>query len=163
MGDDEFLVGYQGYGEFKTLHYGRDGAVLGSWPTHGYYVVCGSDVRVVELRNDGAMHLTRLATDGQVIEGAWLDGYYTSRPCVRTDGSIVFCRGGKIFSARDLHIAERFLIFDRSDALMQTVMDPDCAHVTVTLHRLGASGVAGHSRMLRIKLSADAKTVSQIG
>lgn len=50
------------------------------WPSHGYYVVRGDDVRVIEMENQlpSKMHLVRLQNDGAVLKRAWLDGYYTS-------------------------------------------------------------------------------------
>ncbi|MCP3916129.1 MAG: hypothetical protein GY711_11285, partial [bacterium] len=109
FGDGEFLVGYQGYGAFETLRYGRDGRVLDRWPSHGLYVVIGNDVRVIEMENvlPSKMRLVRLAPGGTVIKGAWLDGYATSRPYLRADGTLLFVRNGELLAARDLSIDGR--------------------------------------------------------
>jgi hypothetical protein len=110
LGAGEFLVGYQGYGKFETLRYDRSGREAERWESHGYYVV-GDDVRVIELENvHSKMHLVRLLPGGEVTKGAWLDGHYTSRPFLDTDGTIYFFRKGDLLSARDLSITERLLL-----------------------------------------------------
>ena len=84
LGNGEFLVGYQGYGAFETLHYGRHGEILNSWRTHGYYVVYAGEIRVIELRNDSeTMELVRLGPRGQFFRGAgtgWLLHVSSVRP-----------------------------------------------------------------------------------
>ena len=64
----DFLVGYQGYGAFETLHYGRDGRIEGRWATHGHYAVAGDDIRVIEMENvlPSKMHLARIVDGGTV-------------------------------------------------------------------------------------------------
>ncbi len=138
LGGGQFLVGYQGYGEFETLRYGVRGEILDAWPSHGYYVAHGGDLRVIELRNDsGAMHLVRLGPRGQVFQGALLDGYYTSRPCVRGDGTIFFSRYGRMFAARHLSIVERLTMFsgDASWFATPVLEGNDCLYVGLTRNR----------------------------
>lgn len=108
LDDGRFLVGYEGYGDFDTLRYGRDGRVEDAWASHGFYVVDGTDVRVVETRGSTASksHLARLESGGRVRRGAELPGYYTSPPLVRADGSLIFVRAGQVFFCRDLEVIE---------------------------------------------------------
>lgn len=132
-----FLVGYQGYGAFETYRYRPDGTVGDQWRSHGHYVVRNGDIRVVELRNDGdAMDLTRLKPGGIVARGARLDGYYTSTPCVATDGLLLFFRHGLVYAVRDLSIAERLRVFDRDEDVFPTEMQmgPGCVYGGLTLH-----------------------------
>ncbi|HSS78553.1 MAG TPA: hypothetical protein VLV54_17640 [Thermoanaerobaculia bacterium] len=108
LGEGEFLAGYQGYGAFETLRYDRNGHELERWGSHGYYVI-GGEVRVIEMKNvlPSKMHLVQLLPGGEVTKGAWLDGYYTSRPFLGTDGTIYFFRDGELSAARDLSIDKR--------------------------------------------------------
>jgi hypothetical protein len=90
---------------------------------------------VIELRNDsGAMHLVRLAAGGHVVQGVRLDGYYTSRPCVRNDGTVVFFRCGLMYAARDLSIDETLAVFHLDAGVFSTavVEGDDCVYVGVT-------------------------------
>jgi hypothetical protein len=116
LGAGAFLVGYQGYGAFETLRYERDGRVLTRWASHGYYVIEGDDVRVIEMENrlPSKMHLVRLLPNGAVKKGAWLDGYYTPDPCLLADGRLLFFRAGALCSARNLSIEDR-LVFRSAD------------------------------------------------
>lgn len=160
LGDGEFLVGYQGYGEFETLRYGARGEILNRWPSHGYCVVHGGDIRVMELRNDSrTMHLVRLGPRGQVLQGALLDGYYTSRPCVRSDGTIFFSRYGSMFAARDLSIGERLTMVSGDAGWFATavVEGDDCLYVGVTRHRRESDGssmgrLLSESHLVRVDL-----------
>jgi hypothetical protein len=121
IGGGAFLVGYQGYGAFETLRYDRDGRVPERWASHGYYLV-GGGVRVVELENTlpSRMHLARLLPGGAVTRGDWLDGYYTSRPLLGTDGTGYFFRKGAVLAARDLAVAERLPLTAPDDGLFST-------------------------------------------
>jgi hypothetical protein len=109
LGKGEFLVGFQGYGAFETLRYERNGQIQLRWPTHGHYAVTGEGVRVIEMENisPSKMHLVRMLSDGNIEKGAWLDGYYTSRPFCHTDGTLFFCRNGAVLGAKNLRIERR--------------------------------------------------------
>jgi hypothetical protein len=122
-GGGAFLVGYQGYGAFETLHYDRDGRVLERWASHGYYLV-GDGVRVIELENTlpSKMHLVRLLPGGAVRKGEWLDGYYTSRPLLGADRMAYFFRKGAVLAARDLSIDERLVLTAPDDGLFSTAI-----------------------------------------
>jgi hypothetical protein len=122
-----FLVGYQGYGAFETLRYGPDGRVQARWPTHGYYVIRDDDVRVIELENTipSKMHLVRLLPRGSLAKGAWPDGYYTSPPFLRGDGTLFFFRKGELLAARDLRIDERLAVCPPDDMVYSTAVVGD--------------------------------------
>jgi len=122
LGGGAFLVGYQGYGAFETLRYEPDGRVSDRWATHGHYLA-GDRVRVVELENvlPSKMHLARLLPGGGVEKGAWLDGYYTSRPFRGPDGAAYFFRHGAVLAARDLSIDERLELAAPGGGLFSTV------------------------------------------
>lgn len=133
----EFLIGYQGYGAFETRRYRADGTVADQWNSHGHHVVRDGDIRVIELRNDsGVMHVTRLKPGGTVVRGDPLDGYYTSRPCVSTDGLLLFFRHGLVYAVRDLSVSERLPVFDHNENVFATEMQigPGCVYVGFTLH-----------------------------
>jgi hypothetical protein len=108
LGEGAFLVGYQCYDSFETLRYERDGRIRTRWSSHRYYVIRGEDIRVIELENrtESKSHLVRLLPDGLVEKGDWLDGYYTSPPFLRTDGTMFFIRRGAVLAARDITIDE---------------------------------------------------------
>jgi hypothetical protein len=120
--DGRFLVGYQGYGDFKTLLYGRDGTVEDEWPSHGFYIVDGCDVQVVEMENvlPSKMRLARLEDGGRVRYGPKLGGYYTSKPLVREDRSLFFVRDGCIFLCRDLQVLETASISGANERTLGT-------------------------------------------
>jgi hypothetical protein len=48
--------------------------------------------------------------DGTVVRGDLLEGYYTSRPYLHSDGTIYFARDGLMIAVRDLLIDERIVI-----------------------------------------------------
>jgi hypothetical protein len=160
LGDGEFLVGYQGYGEIETLRYGARGEILNTWPSHGYYLVHDGDIRVIELRNDSrAMHVVRLGPRGHVLQGALLDGYYTSRPCLRSDGTIFFSRYGSMFAARDLSIGERLTMLSADASWFATavVEGDDCLYIGVTRNRHESDGssmgrLPSESHLVRVDL-----------
>jgi hypothetical protein len=141
LGNGAFLVGYQGYGAFETLRYERDGRGSMRWASHGHYLVTGDDIRVIELENvlPSKMHIARLLPDGSVVRGAWLEGYYTSRPHLRSDGTILFCRAGALVMARDLAIERRLAIASADEDLLSTriVGDDESAYFALTPIRLG--------------------------
>lgn len=112
-----FLVGYQGYGDFKTQLYGRDGRVEDEWPSHGFYIVGDDGVRVVEMENrlPSKMRLASLSEGGSVRHGSRLEGYYTSPPLHRDDGSVLFVRNGSIFLCQGLDVSETLRIVGMSE------------------------------------------------
>jgi hypothetical protein len=123
IGEGAFLVGYQGYGAFETLHYDRDGRVPERWASHGYYLV-GDGIRVIEMENrlPSKMHLVRLLPGGTVTKGEWLDGYHTSRPLLGADGTAYFFRKGAVMAARDLSIDEQLGLTAPDDGLFSTAI-----------------------------------------
>jgi hypothetical protein len=122
LGGGAFLVGYQGYGVFETLRYGRDGFVQTRWASHGHYIPARDELRVIEMENvlPSQMHLARLLADGSVTRGARLDGYYTSPPCLRPDGTALFVRKGTLIAARDVAIDDRVELCAVDDRILST-------------------------------------------
>lgn len=104
-----FLVGYMGYGSFETLSYSRAGNEQNKWASQGYYVLEGDDVRVIELENRSISRsrLARLKSDGTVVTGDLLEGYYTSKPYLHSDGMLFFAREGLLVAVKDLRIDYR--------------------------------------------------------
>jgi hypothetical protein len=152
LGGGAFLVGYQGYGAFETLRYEHDGRTRTRWATHGRYVVTSSDVRVIEMENvhPSKMHLARLIPGGEVIRGAWLDGYYTSLPCVRADGTVLFFRDGALQAARDLQVDDRLELCDSRDRILST---PIVASDQSVYFALGSAPSSGESaRLVRVDI-----------
>jgi hypothetical protein len=134
IGAGEFLVGYQGYGQFETLHYGRTGLVRDTWASQGRYVVADRDCRVLETRNDSSMtHVVRLAPGGQVIGGAQLHDY-ASVPCVDRAGRIIFFQAGMLCAVTDLVMDDRLHVFDDFEDRFTTpvVLGDGCVYVAVT-------------------------------
>lgn len=117
LGEGAFLVGYQGYGEFETLRYDRDGNVADRWPSHGYYIVDDTGLRVIEMKNElpSRMRVAWLLPGGRVKKGSRLEGYYTSRPYVAHDGTVYVFRDGALLQIKGLQIATRRQIFAADD------------------------------------------------
>ena len=111
-----------------------DRALTASWASHGHYAIKDDDVRVVELENvlPSKMHLVRLLPGGSVQKGAWLDGYATSRPLVRADGTLVFFRDGSLYVARDLSIDASVVLCAPNETLhtLPVVGDRESAYVS---------------------------------
>jgi hypothetical protein len=140
LGDGAFLVGYQGYGAFETLRYDRDGRVETHWASHGRYVIVGNDVRVMEMTNaPRPMNLARLLPDGSVARGDCLEGYHSSWPCLRADGTVLFFRNGALFAARDLAIAERLGLCAPNDGIVSTAIAAGKEGVSFALWGTAAS------------------------
>jgi hypothetical protein len=152
LGGGAFLVGYQGYGAFETLRYERDGRTRTRWATHGHYVVASNDVRVIEMENvfPSKMHLARRTLGGEVIRGAWLDGYSTSLPCVHADGTVLFFRDGALQAARDLQIDDKLELCDSRDRIPSTQI---VAGDQSAYFALGSAPSSGDSaRLVRVDL-----------
>ncbi len=149
LGKGAFLVGYQGYGTFETLRYEGDGRVLDRWPSHGLYVI-GDGVRVVELENTkpSRMHLVRLLPGGAVKQGAWLNGYYTSRPLLGADGTVYFFRNGEVLAARELSIKQRLALTALDDVSFSTAIAGDEQGFYFAYQGAGTAG----STLVRIAL-----------
>ena len=98
IGDDWFL-GQQGYGAFELGRVLEDGTVVDKWPVDGYVTSLPSGaIHVIELENmlPSQMHASALMKGGVVNRGPHLDGYYTSRPALTTDGELIFWRNDEL-------------------------------------------------------------------
>jgi hypothetical protein len=94
-GENEFLIGEQGYGAFSTSLYDGNGNVLRRWKSHGYYIIdTTGDIRLIEMQNTlpSQMRVARLPRDGNAVRGRRLDGYRTAYPVLAGDGKMVFWR-----------------------------------------------------------------------
>lgn len=100
-GPGEFLVGYQGYGEFSTLHYDRAGTQLTRWPAHGALLVEGSGaIRCAQESNssDDASTFAILRADGMITAGPALPARSTAHPAMDASGAAVLLAGGSLLS-----------------------------------------------------------------
>ncbi len=150
LGGGAFLVGYQGYGAFETLRYERDGRVHTRWASHGYYVVEGDDVRVIEMENvlPSKMRLVRLLAEGAVEKGARLKGYYTSEPYLQADGTLLFFRAGELLAARNLSIDDRLVLGSADASSFATPIVGGDGSVYFVFTPAGGEG----SRLVRVEL-----------
>lgn len=105
----EFLIGYQGYGDFHTEHHDATGAVLREWPSHAHMLVDADGAMTgLESRNTSAeTHFVRFDPDGTVRRGPALGAYDTAYPALDRDGTAVFWRDGALRAVdADLHMRE---------------------------------------------------------
>ncbi|MGK5642392.1 hypothetical protein ACSNOK_29375 [Streptomyces sp. URMC 126] len=115
-GPGQFLVGSQGYGAFTTGRFGRDGVETARWASHGAMLVDkngGVSGPELENRLPSRSHFRRLASDGSLVDGPALTGYYTSYPAMDREGTAVFWRDGKLLAVdADLAGHELFAMDD---------------------------------------------------
>jgi len=136
-----FLVGYMGYGIFETISYSRAGNEQNKWASQGYYVLEGDDVRVIELDNRRSLpRLARLKSDGTVVTGDLLEGYYTSEPYLRSDGMLFFAREGLLNAVADLRI-------DYRTSLKPPAVDGAFFHTRIVSGRNGAFATYSANRI----------------
>ena len=98
IGNGEFLIGDQGYGEFKTRLFRNDQVDM-SWPSHGYSFRIGEKLISIQMANVSSQpqHLVEMKMDGAISKQSEpLGGYYTSRPQQAKD-DIYFWRANKIW------------------------------------------------------------------
>lgn len=137
VGPGEFLIGAQGYGEFSTARYSRDGVQVARWSSHGAMVVGPSgEIRGPELENHlpSRSRFRELTGTGELADGPALTGYYTSYPAIDTEGTAVFWRDGKL-TAVDSRMGEEeyFANPDPRNVLSRTLL-LDSGTVAVALH-----------------------------
>lgn len=153
-----FLVGFQGYGAFATILYDGHGGEQQRWGSQGHYLITGNDIRVIELKNTGVSmsRLVRLMPDGTVVRGDLLEGYYTSRPHVQTDGTTYFARHGLMNVACDLLIEGRIQIsrgLPRDEVFHSLAGGPQRLFATYSANRVLTPGPISHvSGLLRIAI-----------
>jgi hypothetical protein len=125
-GKGEFLVGIQGYGEYTTVRYGRDGAEAARWPTHGAMLTDRSgNLLGIELDNRTAaqQRLRILGADGTLSDGPALTGYHTTHPALDRDGTAVFWRNGRLLAVdSELTLRELFTAKDESSIASSRVL-----------------------------------------
>jgi hypothetical protein len=98
-GPGEFLIGFQGYGAFRTGRYDYAGMVTKEWSTHAMILIDRhGGISGPESENvlPSTSHYVSLEPDGTVRRGAALPGYYTSYPALDSEGTAVFCRDGRL-------------------------------------------------------------------
>ncbi|MFC8899142.1 hypothetical protein [Streptomyces cinereoruber] len=93
-GGGRFVLGLEGYGEFVTRAYDREGAETDRWPSYGHYVV-GTGLRVVEAdrRLPTQGRVVRLLPGGTVVPGPALSDPQPPKPVVLPDGTILLLDG----------------------------------------------------------------------
>jgi hypothetical protein len=96
-------------------------------------VLEGDDVRVIELENRSISRsrLARLKSDGTVVTGDLLEGYYTSKPYLRSDGMLFVAREGLLIAVADLRI-------DYRTSLKPPTLDGTFFHTRIVSGRNGA-------------------------
>lgn len=98
IGNGEFLIGNQGYGEFETCLFRNDKVDM-SWPSHGHSFRIGEKLMSIQLANvvSQPQHLVEMKMDGAVSKQSEpLGGYNTSRPQQLRD-DVYFWRANKIW------------------------------------------------------------------
>ncbi|MFG3286299.1 hypothetical protein [Streptomyces sp. NPDC048111] len=135
-GPGEFLIGSQGYGEFTTGHYDRDGSTTARWASHGAMLIdgrgtiCGPEL---ENRLPSTSRFRRLLPDSKLVDGPPLTGYYTSYPAMDREGTAVFWRDGKLLAVdADLDSHELFAMDDNRNIMGRTLLLGD-GRVVVSL------------------------------
>jgi hypothetical protein len=101
LGTGQFLIGSEGYGEFTTVRYDRNGAEVTRWPSHGAMVVDRHGAIRGAEREDALPSRSRFCTlepDGTVTRGPALSGCYTAHPALDRNGTAVFFRDGRLVS-----------------------------------------------------------------
>ncbi|WP_327350346.1 hypothetical protein [Streptomyces sp. NBC_01304] len=132
----EFLIGSQGYGEFTTGRYDRDGSETARWASHGAMLVNGRGaICGPELENclPSKSRFRRLAPDNTLMDGPLLTGYYTSYPAMDREGTAVFWRDGRLLAIdADLAAHELFAMDDSRNSMGRTLLLDD-GRVVVSL------------------------------
>jgi hypothetical protein len=115
-GKGEFLVGVQGYDEFTTVRYDRDGTETTHWPTHGAMLTDHAGKLLgIELDNRTAaqQRLRILGSDGTLSDGPVLTGYQTTHPALDRNGTAAFWRDGRLLAVdSELTLRELFTTND---------------------------------------------------
>ncbi|MFD8963184.1 hypothetical protein ACFV0W_41220 [Streptomyces anulatus] len=115
-GPGQFLIGSQGYGAFTTGRFGRDGAEIARWASHGAMLVDkNGSPSGPELENclPSGSRFRRLAPDNTLVDGPALTGFSTSYPAMDCEGTTVFWRDGKLLAVdKDLVGYELFAMDD---------------------------------------------------
>jgi hypothetical protein len=133
----EFLIGHQGYGEFRTTRHDRSGATLQSWPSHGMLLVDRHGaIRGPEHENvlPSRSRFRELADDGTLRDGPPLSGYHTTYPALDDTGTAVFWRDGQLLAVdADFHSRTLFAAPD-DRTVMSRVLLLDEGRVAFALH-----------------------------
>ncbi|MDG4666681.1 hypothetical protein [Mycobacterium sp. 236(2023)] len=112
-GPGEFLLGCQGYGEFRTAHHDATGAVIGKWPTHAQMLIdADGAISGPESENivPSRSHFVRFGSDGTVQRGPALSAYRTTYPALDRGGTAVFWRDGALRAVdADMNMRELFV------------------------------------------------------
>lgn len=126
IGNGEFLIGNQGYGEFKTRLFRNDQVDL-SWPSHGYSFRVGEKLMSIQMHNTPSrpQRLIEMKMDGAISKQSEpLGGYYTSRPQQTKDG-VYFWRANKIWKWNPLEGISHVLETSFNDNAFATPLDFD--------------------------------------
>lgn len=117
-GPGEFLIGVQGYDEFATVRYTRDGGEAARWPTHGAMLMDHAG-KLLGIESDnragGQPRLRVMEPDGSLSDGPVLPGYSTGQPALDRDGTAVFWRNGQLLAV-DAGLARHELFSERSES-----------------------------------------------
>lgn len=135
-GPAEFLIGSQGYGEFSTTRYDRDGAQVARWNSHGAMLVNASGaIRGPELENRLPSHsrFRELTGTGALVDGPALTGYYTSYPALDCAGTAVFWRDGRLLAIDSSLGQQEYFATDDSRNVMSRTLLLDSGQIAFAL------------------------------
>jgi hypothetical protein len=124
-GRGEFLIGFQGYGAFRTARYDAAGTLTQEWPTHAHMLVDAKGVisGVESQNNYSTQYFVRFGTDGTVQRGAELSGYYTAYPALDKHGTAVFWRDGFLLAVEaDLEMRQLHELDDNRVILSRVLL-----------------------------------------
>lgn len=99
IGDGKFLIGHQGYGAFDTQLVNSDGEIIAKWKSAGKTVISkDKEISLIEMDNSSSSKLyhSKLVSDGNIIRGSKIDGYYMIYPVLDHLGNIIFWRNKEL-------------------------------------------------------------------
>ena len=134
----EFLLGYQGYGDFRTAHHDATGAVTREWPTHAQMLIdAHGTISGPESENisPSRSHFVRFGSDSALRRGPALSGYHTAYPALDDNGTAVFWRDGALCAVdADMQMRELSVWGRGANAIPGRVLLLGDGHVAFTLN-----------------------------
>ncbi len=102
-----FLLGLEGYENFDTWLYDKNGQKIQTWRSYGHYIISKNDgIRILECDRirPTSSRLVALKLDGQISEISSLNESPSGKPIVLPNGALVFLDCGvlRIFDNHDV-------------------------------------------------------------